>query len=94
MRYLIGAIAVSCLLIALGVRAEGLGSWRTVAPMPMERTEVAAAAVDGKIYVIGGFKMFFIGGVTGAVQAYDPALDRWENRAPLPKPFITWPPST
>ena len=35
--------------------AEGLGRWTTGSPMPSARSEVAVAAVAGKVYVVGGF---------------------------------------
>ncbi len=65
------------------------GTWRTAAPMPTKRTEVAAAALDGKIYVIGGFEKPSLGNVlnfaiTQSVEMYDPATDRWSSKAPLP----------
>lgn len=65
------------------------GSWRTAAPMPTKRTEVAAAALDGKIYVVGGFEKPSLGNVmnfaiTPSVDVYDPATDRWTSKAPLP----------
>ena len=31
------------------------GTWTALAPMPTARQEVAAAALDGRIFVIGGF---------------------------------------
>ncbi|MBL0011863.1 MAG: galactose oxidase, partial [Nitrosomonas sp.] len=31
------------------------GIWTIAAPAPTQRTEVAAAAIEGKIYVVGGF---------------------------------------
>ena len=37
------------------------GTWSRGAPMPTERGEVGAAAVDGKIYVVGAYS-----GVTNA----------------------------
>ena len=58
------------------------GSWSTKAPLLTKRAEVGVAALDGKIYVVGG--------ATPGVQAsplnqeYDPAADRWRDRAPLP----------
>jgi N-acetylneuraminic acid mutarotase len=65
------------------------GTWRTEAPMPTKRTEVAAAALDEKIYVIGGFEKPSLGNVmnfaiTRSVEMYDPATDRWASKAPLP----------
>ncbi len=65
------------------------GIWRTAAPMPTKRTEVAAAAVDGKIYVVGGFEKPSLGNmmnfaITPSVEMYDPLIDRWTAKAPLP----------
>ena len=68
---------------------QDLGTWRTAALMPTKRTEVAAAALDGKIYVVGGFEKPGLGNVlnfavTPSVEMYDPATDRWTSKAPLP----------
>ena len=48
--------------------------------MPTARTEVAAAALDGKIYVIGGYQKG-----AGLVEEYDPEKNSWRRRAALPK---------
>jgi N-acetylneuraminic acid mutarotase len=55
----------------------------------MKRTEVAAATVGGKIYVIGGFEEpsfsnFLHFAITPSVEEYDPARDRWTVKAPMP----------
>ncbi|MCP9447094.1 MAG: hypothetical protein NNA22_05935 [Nitrospira sp.] len=65
------------------------GAWRSAAPMPAKRTEVAVAALGGKIYVVGGFEKPSLGNVmnlsiTPTVEVYDPATDRWTAKAPLP----------
>jgi N-acetylneuraminic acid mutarotase len=65
------------------------GSWTAKSPAPSKRTEVAAAAAGGKIYVIGGFAEPSLGNlkdfaITTRVEAYDPATDRWSAKAPLP----------
>jgi len=65
------------------------GTWRTAAPMPTKRTEVAVAALDGKIYVVGGFEKPSLGNVlnfaiTPSVEMYDAVTDRWTSKAPLP----------
>lgn len=44
--------------------------------------EDAVAAVDGKVYVIGGFTGG--GQIVDAVRVYDPATDTWSDAAPLP----------
>ena len=51
-------VAVAALLAGVLPRAgtaETPGRWTTAAPVPEERTEVAAAEVGGRVYVVGGF---------------------------------------
>lgn len=65
------------------------GTWTTKAPAPTKRTEVAAAAVAGTIYVVGGFSEPSLRNlkdlaISDAVEEYDPATDRWTPKAPLP----------
>lgn len=65
------------------------GNWRAAAPASMKRTEVAAAAVAGKIYVIGGFEEPGLGNIlhfaiTPAVEEYDPATNQWTAKTPMP----------
>lgn len=91
------AVAVATVVAPLLVQptfGEGLspeaGSWTTLAPAPTKRTEVAAAALGGKIYVVGGFNEPSLGNLTklavsNALEEYDPATNRWATRAPLPK---------
>ena len=60
------------------------GSWTALAPLPTARQEVAVAALDGKIFVVGGFGEN--AEPVATVEVYDPAADRWDVRAPLPAP--------
>ena len=64
-------------------------SWRSRAALPTPRNHAVGAAVNGKIYVIGGR----VGGAfvssgssnVGVVEEYDPAADRWgAPRARMP----------
>ncbi len=70
-------------------------SWKALAPMPTRRGSPVAAAVGGKIYVIGGASTH--PGATetsihparphralGIVEEYDPATDTWRARSPMP----------
>lgn len=59
-------------------------AWEMKAPVPQPRTEVSAAVLDGKIYLIGGFAKE---GVASRVERYDPATDRWSSRASMPVPL-------
>jgi hypothetical protein len=63
-------------------------AWTTAAPMPTARKLLAAATGhDGVVYAIGGIHTFYSEDHTlGAVEAYDPATDTWESRAPMPTP--------
>jgi N-acetylneuraminic acid mutarotase len=72
-------------------------SWKELAPMPTKRGAAAAAALNGKIYVIGGARMMPDSEetsihparrhmVVGAVEEYDPATNTWRARASLPTP--------
>src|SRR5919198_912235 len=74
---LIGLLA-GLLLFAGGVSAQGTGRWTNGAPMPSVRTEIAAAEVAGKIYVVGGF------GGERELEIYDPAADRWSRGRAFP----------
>src|ERR1051325_2037698 len=85
-------IATACLCTYLDAAeppSSPQGTWTAKSPAPSKRTEVAAAAVGGKIYVIGGFAEPSLGNlkdfaITPLVEEYDPAMDRWTVKAPLP----------
>lgn len=57
--------------------------WTVLRGMPTGRTLCTATEVQGVIYVVGGSRL---GGITGTVEAYDPATDTWTEKAPLPLP--------
>jgi N-acetylneuraminic acid mutarotase len=65
------------------------GVWRTAAPAPTKRTEVAVVTLRDTIYVVGGFEQpgfsnLMKRAITAAVEEYDPATDRWTPKAPMP----------
>jgi N-acetylneuraminic acid mutarotase len=47
------------------------------APMPTQRYAFTADAVNGKIYVIGGYDT-----AQKVVEEYDPAVDKWTRKSP------------
>jgi hypothetical protein len=57
-------------------------TWRPLAPAPTERTEVATAVVDGRIYVTGGFAPPNM--TVPTVEVYDIATDSWSAGPDLP----------
>ena len=65
------------------------GSWSTRAPASIKRTEVAVAALGGKIYVVGGFSAPSLENIVNflispTVEVYDPVADTWSTSTPLP----------
>jgi N-acetylneuraminic acid mutarotase len=65
------------------------GVWHTAKPAPMKRTEVAAATLNDRIYVVGGFEQPGLGNmlnlaITSSLEEYDPSTDQWTSRAPMP----------
>ena len=75
-------------LLTLAVSAGGMpaqaginGQWATKAPMPTARSESAAGAINGQLYVAGG------NGSTGTLatlEVYDPSTDTWTAKTSMP----------
>jgi N-acetylneuraminic acid mutarotase len=62
------------------------GGWTSLPPLPAgPRQETGVAALDGKIYVIGGFNVS--SAVVATVEVYDPASRTWSTVAPFPRPI-------
>jgi N-acetylneuraminic acid mutarotase len=63
-------------------------TWEYRTPMPTKRNHGAAVVVDSLIYVIGG-RYMLNGQITNlnVNEVYDPAVDTWTVRAPLPLPL-------
>ena len=55
-------------------------TWATMTSMPTARTFHMAAAVNNKIYAIGGYN----GGYLNVVEEYNPATNTWATKAPMP----------
>lgn len=73
-----GALA----LATAGSAGGGAGSWGALAPSPLERTEVGAARIGDRIYVVGGY--ISSGGTTDRLLAYDISADQWRELRALP----------
>ena len=76
---------IFALLLALyswAALSQPIGVWETRAPLPVRATEVAAAAIDGKVYVVCGI----LPNLTRSNQLfiYDPFIDTWSEGAPMP----------
>src|SRR5215469_3704664 len=83
-----GAMLAAIAALALGAAARSQpaapsGSWSSKAPLPVARNEVAAVALNGKIYVLGGAYPAQKYDVADNGE-YDPATNSWRARAPMP----------
>ena len=58
-----------------------LNRWQARKPLPTPRSGIAAATLDGKIFVFGGEAP---SGTFHQVEAYDPQADSWSTYAPMP----------
>ena len=57
--------------------------WKKAAPFPEPDEELYGVAVNGKLYVIGGWGD---GKARGANYEYDPATDKWTKKKSMPRP--------
>ncbi|WP_370344498.1 kelch repeat-containing protein [Catenulispora sp. MAP5-51] len=62
------------------------GGWKRLANMPQALEKPGAGAIDGKIYVVGGWDVN--GDASAATYRYDPASDSWTSVASLPAPAV------
>jgi N-acetylneuraminic acid mutarotase len=88
--------AFACVPSVLGAAlAQDRGSWSVASTMPSGTGDSGVVPLDGKIYVVGGstFRAHILptssdmgSGTWGSTvnYEYDPATDRWRERAPLP----------
>ena len=60
-------------------------TWTDIEPMPERLDHPMAAGAGGKLFVIGGWRVFGEQ-ASDAVHEYDPATGRWRSRANLPLP--------
>ena len=79
---LFGVVAVAAAASQPSHPEVAAADWEARAPLPVPRTEVAAAVVRGEIAVAGGFNAD--GSTSARVDAYAPATDRWRRLPDLP----------
>jgi hypothetical protein len=66
----------------IGQWGEGT-HWETAKPMPTPRSEIGAALIDGKIYVVGGLDGY--ARTSRAVEVYDIETDAWSTAPLMPQ---------
>ncbi|MGH3066890.1 MAG: Kelch repeat-containing protein [Gaiellaceae bacterium] len=74
--------ALLAVLVTAPIAGAGPHDWETRAPLPLARTEVAAATLGSEIVVLGGFTIDR--GASRRVDAYSPSENRWRRLPDLP----------
>ncbi len=78
----LGVALIVCAASAAAVAGAAPVQWESHAPLPVPRTEVAAAVAGDEIVVMGGYTQD--GGSSSRVDAYSPARDTWRRLPDLP----------
>ncbi len=87
------SLTFSALALALAAAGTGLaqapgsGTWTSKAPLAIGRAEIGVAALDGKVYVLGGTAQVGNGKPvwnSTLTSVYDPKTNVWKDEAPLP----------
>src|SRR5215217_7425264 len=73
---------VRAALVALALPLLPSAAWKTRAPLPLARSEVAAAALGTQVAVVGGF--LADGTSSARVDLYRTKTDSWTRAADLP----------
>ena len=80
------------IVLFVAVSNSFAGGWEQVTELPISRFGNAAAAVDGKIYIIGGYdRQKNLGGRAPAlaiVDVYDTQTNTWHTVANMPTPRV------
>jgi N-acetylneuraminic acid mutarotase len=75
---------ITSLVFATAAQAQMPQSpWKKAAPFPEPDEELYGVAVNGKLYVIGGWGD---GKARGVTYEYDPATDKWAKKKSMPRP--------
>jgi hypothetical protein len=65
-------------------RIGGDGHWRTLAPLPTPRADLATAALRGIVYAVGGSGVDDM--ATDVVEKFNPRTGSWSPSRRLPQP--------
>lgn len=76
------ALIISLVFCTAALAQMPINPWKKAAPFPMPDEELYGTAVNGKMYVIGGWDE---GKAAGINYEYDPATDKWTQKKGMPR---------
>ena len=77
------AVIASLVFATAALAQMPTSPWKKGAPFPEPDEELYGVALNGKMYVIGGWDDGKAGGVN---YEYNPATDKWTKKQPMPRP--------
>src|SRR5246127_4670521 len=77
------AMIVSLFFATAALAQMPINPWKKAAPFPEPDEELYGVAVNGKMYVVGGWDD---GKARGVTYEYDPATDKWAKKKSMPRP--------
>ncbi len=80
---LVAGTIASLVFVTTALAQMPASPWKKGAPFPEPDEELYGVAVNGKLYVMGGWDDGKAGGVN---YEYDPATDKWTKKQPMPRP--------
>jgi len=80
---LVAGTIASLVFVTTALAQMPASPWKKGAPFPVPDEELYGVAVNGKLYVIGGWDDGKAGGVN---YEYDPATDKWTKKQSMPRP--------
>jgi N-acetylneuraminic acid mutarotase len=76
------ALFASLVFCSAALAQMPINPWKKAAPFPQPDEELYGAAVNGKMYVMGGWDE---GKAAGLNYEYDPATDKWTQKRGMPR---------
>ena len=76
------AVIASLVFCTAALAQMPINPWKKAAPFPKPDEELYGAAINGKMYVIGGWDD---GKAAGINYEYDPATDKWTQKKGMPR---------
>src|SRR6476660_180059 len=82
-RTAIASVMASLVFATAALAQMPTSPWKKGAPFPQPDEELYGVALNGKMYVIGGWDDGKAGGVN---YEYNPTTDKWTKKQPMPRP--------
>jgi N-acetylneuraminic acid mutarotase len=79
----VAGMIASLVFVTTALAQMPASPWKKGAPFPEPDEELYGVAVNGKLYVIGGWND---GKAAGVNYEYNPVTDKWTKKQPMPKP--------